>query len=90
MLSDLQDSTNQTIFASSFGNIRMSIDLYMRFRRPVIRMPHIENMRSTNACDAGAAITSSAKAGNLQNKSNPFHQNANASGAAFLSAESAI
>ena len=52
-------------------------------------MPHEENMRSTNACDAGAAITSSAKAADLLNASGLFCQKINASGVAFLSAASA-
>ena len=52
-------------------------------------MPHEENMRSMNACDAGAAITSSAKAANLLNASGLFCPKINASGVAFLSAASA-
>ena len=47
-------------------------------------------MRSMNACDAGAAITSSAKAANLLNASRLFCQKINASGVAFLSASSAL
>ena len=55
----------------------------------VVSMPHEENTRSMNACDAGAAIASSAKAANLLNASGLFCPKINASGVAFLSAASA-
>ena len=86
---NLQNSPNQTMFALSFRNARISSDRFMRFLRPLVSMPHKEHMRSTNACDAGAAITSSAKAADLLNASGLFCQKINASGVAFLSAASA-
>ena len=86
---NLQNSPNQTMFALSFRNASISNDRFMRFLRPLVSMPRKENMRLMNACDAGAAIMSSAKAAILLNASRLFCQKINASDVAFLSAASA-
>jgi len=54
MSSSLQFSSQHT-FLFSFKNARMSNDLHIRLRLPVVIRPHMEKILSTNACEAGAA-----------------------------------
>jgi len=52
--------SGQHTFLFSFKNARMSNDLHIRLRLPVVIRPHTEKILSTNACEAGAARRSSA------------------------------
>jgi len=52
-------TTVQHTFLFSFNNARISNDLHIRLRLPVVISPQTEKILSTNACEAGAAKRSS-------------------------------